>query len=163
MLLCEVHCCCCCCCSFAKSCLTLCDPLYCSPPSFPVLEMVLPELAQTHVHWVSDAIQPSHPLLPPFSPALNLSQPQGLFQWVRSLLQVAQSIGASASASVLPRNIGLISLRFHLWSLYGSVSFLDMVQSWAPTMCTQSILLQAANSPISSTSFQHFLYLLTFP
>ena len=86
-----------CCCSFAKLCLTLCDPLYCSPPSFPVLEMVLPELAQTNVHWVSDAIQPSHPLLPPFSPALNLSQPQGLFQWV-----CPQSFPASGSFPMSP-------------------------------------------------------------
>ena len=46
----------------------------------------LPEFAQTHVHWVSDAIQPSHPLLPPSPPALNISQHQGLFQWVSSSL-----------------------------------------------------------------------------
>ena len=50
----------------------------------------LPELAQTHVHWVSDAIQPSHPLSPPSPPALNLSQHQGLFQWVGFLQQVAK-------------------------------------------------------------------------
>ena len=68
----------CCCCSVAKSCLTLCDPMDCSTPGFPVLHY-LPEFTQTHVHWVGDAIQPSHPLLLP-SPALNLSQHQGLFQ-----------------------------------------------------------------------------------
>ena len=64
-----------------------------------------PEVAQTYVHWVSDAIQPSHPLSPPSCPALNLSQNQGLFQWVGSWKQVCQSIGASAWASVLPMNI----------------------------------------------------------
>ena len=50
-------------CSVTKSCLTLCDPIDCSMPGFPVLHY-LPEFAQTHVHWGSDAIQPSHPLSP---------------------------------------------------------------------------------------------------
>ena len=72
---------CCSCYSAAKSYLTLCDPVNCSTPGRPVLHY-LPEFAQIHVHWVSDAIQPSHPL-PSASPfACNLSQPQGLFQWV---------------------------------------------------------------------------------
>ena len=53
--------------------------MYCSTPGFPVLHS-LPELAQTHVHWVDDAIQQSHPLLPPSPLALNLFQHQGLFQ-----------------------------------------------------------------------------------
>ena len=61
----------------------------CSMPGFPVHHQ-LPELAQTHVHWVSDAIQPSHPLLSPSPPAFNLSQHQGLFQWVSSSHQVAK-------------------------------------------------------------------------
>ena len=60
-----------------------------STPGFPVHHQ-LPELAQTHVHWVSDAIQPSHPLLSPSPPAFNLSHHQGLFQWVSSLHQVAK-------------------------------------------------------------------------
>ena len=60
----------------------------CSSPAFPVVHY-LPEFAQTHVHWVDDAIQLSHPLSPP-SPALNLSQYQGLFQWVGSSHQVAK-------------------------------------------------------------------------
>ena len=62
-----------CCCSVAQSCLTLYDPMDCSTPGFPVLPC-LPEFAQTSVHWVGDAIQPSHPLLPPSPLALNLSQ-----------------------------------------------------------------------------------------
>ena len=77
-----------CCCSFAQSCPTLCDPMDCSTPGFPVLHY-LSEFAQTHVHWVGDAIQPSHPLSPP-SPALHLFQHQGLFQWVGSSHQVAK-------------------------------------------------------------------------
>ena len=67
------------CCSVAKLCLTLYDNMDCSMPGFPVLHE-LPESAQTHVHWVSDATQPSHPLLPTSPPALSLSQHQGLFQ-----------------------------------------------------------------------------------
>ena len=80
---------CCCCCSVAQSCPTLCDPMDCSMPGFPVLHHLL-EFAQTHVHWVSDAIQPAHPLPPATLPALNLSQHQGLFQWVSSSHQVAK-------------------------------------------------------------------------
>ena len=67
----------------------LCDPMDCSSPGFPVHHQ-LPELTQTHVHWVSDAIQPSHPLLSPSPPTFSLSQHQGLFQWVSSLHQVAK-------------------------------------------------------------------------
>ena len=66
-----------------QSCLTLCHPMDYSTPGFPVLHH-LPELAQTHVHRVGDAISPSHPLPPPSPPALNLSQNQGLFQQVGS-------------------------------------------------------------------------------
>ena len=64
--------------SVAQSCSTLCDPMDCSMPGFPVHHQLL-ELAQTHVHLVGDAIQPSHPLSPPSSPAFNLSQHQGIF------------------------------------------------------------------------------------
>ena len=68
------------CCSVAKSCPTLWS-MNCSTPGFPVLHN-LPEFAQTHVHWLSDALQPSHPLLSPSPPAFHLSHHQGLFQWV---------------------------------------------------------------------------------
>ena len=61
----------------------------CSTLGFPVHHQ-LPEIAQTHVHWVSDVIQPSHPLSSPSPPAFNLSQHQGLFQWVNSSPQVAK-------------------------------------------------------------------------
>ena len=93
------------CCSAPKSRLTLCDPMNCSIPGFPVLHY-LPEFAQTHVHWVCDAIQPSHPLSSP-SPAFNPSQHwEGFFFLVIWLFTSGgQSIGASASASVLSMNI----------------------------------------------------------
>ena len=77
------------CCSVSKSCPTLCDSMDCSTPSFPVLHY-LPEFAQTPVHWVGDATQPSYSLSSPSPPALNLSQHQSLFQWVNSSQQVAK-------------------------------------------------------------------------
>ena len=76
-----------CFCSVTKSCLTICDPMSYITPGFPVLHY-LPECAQTHVHWVGDAIQLSHLLLPTSS-VLSLPQDQGLFQWVSSLHPVA--------------------------------------------------------------------------
>ena len=76
------------CCSVTQSCLTLCDSMDRNTPGFPVLHY-LPEFAQTHVHRVGDAIQPSHPLSCPSSLALSLPQHQGLFQWVDFLHQVA--------------------------------------------------------------------------
>ena len=75
------------CYSVVKLCLTLCEPRNCSTPGFPVLHS-LPEFAQTHVHWVGDAIQISYPLLPSFPPALFPSM--SLFQWVGSSHQVAK-------------------------------------------------------------------------
>ena len=74
--------------SVTQSCPTFCNPMDCSTPGFPVHHQLL-EVTQTYIHWVSDAIQPSHPLLSPFPPAFNFSQHQGLFQWVGSSHQVA--------------------------------------------------------------------------
>ena len=75
--------------SVAQSSPTICDPMDCSTPGFPVHHQ-LPELTQIHVHWVSDSFQPSHPLSSPSLSVFNLSQHQGLFQWVSSLHQVAK-------------------------------------------------------------------------
>ena len=88
--------------SVAQLCPTVCDPMNCSTPGLPVHHQ-LPELTQTHVYWVSDAIQPSHPLSSP-SPALSFSQHQGSFQMSQLFTSSGQSIGVSASASVLPMN-----------------------------------------------------------
>ena len=91
--------------SVAQSCPTLWDPVNRSTPGLPVHHQ-LPEFIQTHVHWVGDVIQPSHPLSSPFPPALNPSQHQSLFQWVNLHLFTwgGQSTGDSALASVLPKN-----------------------------------------------------------
>ena len=75
--------------SVTQSCLTLCDPMDCSMPGFPILQH-LPEIAQTQVHRVSDAIQPSHPLSSPYLSTFNFSQHWSLFQWVSSSHQVAK-------------------------------------------------------------------------
>ena len=77
------------CCSVVQSCLSLCDPLHCNTPGFPVHHRLL-EFSQAHVHWVSNAIQPSHPLLSPSPPAFSLSQHQSLFQWVGSSHWIAK-------------------------------------------------------------------------
>ena len=87
-----------------------CNPRDCSAPGFPVV-YCLPELAQTHVHRVGDAIQPSHPLSSPSPPAFSLSQHQGLFQHVGSLHQVAKYWHFSFSISASNEYSGLISFR----------------------------------------------------
>ena len=103
--------------SVSQSCLTLCDPMDCSTPGFPVHHQ-LPELTQTQVHQVGDAIQPSHPLIP-FS-CLQSFPATGSSQMSQFFASGGQNIGVSASASVLPMNIqdwfplgltGLISLQ----------------------------------------------------
>ena len=87
-------------CTVTQSCLTLCNPMNRSMPGLPVYHQ-LPEFTQTHVHRVSDAIQPSHPLSSP-SVAPSPSQNQSLFQWVNSAWG-GQSTRVSALASVLPK------------------------------------------------------------
>ena len=113
-----------------------------STPGFPVLHY-FPEFAQTHVHWVSDTIQPSHPLLPPFSSALDLPLHQGLFQWVSSLNQEVLSIRASASALSLPMNI----------------------QGWLPSGLTGFISLQSKglSRAFSSTTVRNHQFFGTQP
>ena len=106
-------------CSGAQWCPPLCDPMNCTMPGFPILHYLL-EFAQTHIHWVNDAIQPSHRLPPPFLLAFSLSQHQGLFQWVDSSHQMTKLLELQFQhQSVLPMNIqdwipleltGLISL-----------------------------------------------------
>ena len=86
------------------------DPMDCSTPGLPVHHQ-LPEFTQTHVHWVGDAIQPSHPLSSPSPPTFNLSQHQGLFHWVGSLHPVVKYWSFSFSISAFNEYWGLISFR----------------------------------------------------
>ena len=123
-------------CSVAKSCPTLCDPM--DTPGFPV-HPYLPELAQIDVHWVSDAIQPSHSLSPPSLPAFNLSQHQGLF----SMCQLFASGGQSIGASGLPMNIH--SLESNPVLIYFRTDWFDLLAvRW-----TVNSLIQHHNSKAS--------------
>ena len=100
------------CCSVAKSCPTLWNSMDYSMPDFPVLHY-LPEFTQTHVHWVGDAIQPSHPLSPPFPPALSLLQHQDLFNELALCITWLKFWCFSFSISPSDEYSGLISL---VWS-----------------------------------------------
>ena len=94
----------------AQSCPTLWNPMDCSTPGLPVYHQLL-EFTQTHVHWVGDAIQPSHPLSSPSPPAFNLSQHQGLFKWVSSSHQVAKVLEFELQNQSFQWISGLISFR----------------------------------------------------
>ena len=97
------------------SCLTLCDPMDSSTPRLPVHHQ-LPEFTQTHVHWVGDAIQPSHSLSMPFSFCLQSYPASGSFLRSQFFASGGQSIGVSASASVFPMNIqGWFKIGKGLW------------------------------------------------
>ena len=108
------------CCSMAKSCPILCDPTDCSTLGFTVLHY-LPEFAEIPVHWIDDAIQPSHPLSPSSLPALNLSQHQGLFQQVSSSHQVAKVLELQLHHQSSKDNSELISFRIDLLTVQGTL------------------------------------------
>ena len=99
-----------CCCSTAELCPTFCNPIDCSKPGFPILHNLL-QFAQVHVHWVSDAIQPSHPLPLTSPPALSLSQHQGLSNELA--LHITQTKYWSFSISPSNKYSGVISFRIH--------------------------------------------------
>ena len=101
----------------SQSCPTLCGPMDCSMPGFPVHHQLL-EITQTHVHWVGDAIQPSHPLSPPSSPAFSLSHHQRLFQGVSSLHQVARLLEFQFQHQSFSEYSGLISFRIDWLDLF---------------------------------------------
>ena len=108
--------------SVAQLCLTPCNPMDCSMPGFPVHHQ-LPKFAQTHVHRVSDAIQPCHPLSSPSPPAFNLSQHQGLFQWVSSSHQVAKVLELQLQHQSFQRIFGTDFLYdWRVWSPCSPVS-----------------------------------------
>ena len=140
-----------CCYSITKSCLTLCSPMNSSPAS----------LSPSHVHWVGDAIQPSHSLMPSFPPALNLSQDQGLFQWVSSLHHVARVLGFSFRVSPSNEYSGLISCRidwFDFPAVEGTLKSLLQHHSSKPSIlwCTAKVYwltFNALSYPLIMTSY----------
>ena len=112
--------------SVAQSCPTLCNPMNCSTPGLPVHHQ-LPEFTQTHVCWVGDAIQPSHPLSSPSPPAFNLSQHQGFFHWVSSSHEVAKVLEFQLQHQSFHEYSELISFRidwFDLLALQGTLKSL---------------------------------------
>ena len=118
--------------SVAQLCPTPCDPMNHSRPGLPVHHQ-LPEFTQIHVHWVGDAIQPAHPLSSPCPPACNLSQHQGLIQWVGSSHQVAKvlelhlkSKGLQARQKVYSEGIDL-GVSFQKWEKFSFQSALVLV------------------------------------
>ena len=107
--------------SVAQSRLTLCNPMNCSTPGLPVHHQ-LPESTQTHVHWVSDAIEPSYPVVPFFSCPQSFPA-SGSFQMSQLFASGGQSIGVSASTSVLPVNT-------QHWSPLGWTGWISWLQRW---------------------------------
>ena len=105
--------------SVAQSCLTLWDSMDCSMPGFPVHNQ-LPELAQTHVHWVSDAIQPSHSLSSPSSPAFNFADHQGLYQRVSSLHQLTKVLEIQLQLQSFQWKFGISNIQ---WIFKGLICF----------------------------------------
>ena len=131
--------------SVAQLCPTLCDPMNCSTPGLPVHHQLL-EFTQTHVRWVSDAIQPSNLLSSPSPPDPNPSQHQGLFQWVNSLCMRWPKYW-SFSFSISPSNEhpGQISFR---------MDWLDLLAS--PSYRTLKSLLQHHSSKASIFQYSAF-------
>ena len=137
-----------CCFSLTQSCLTLCGPMHCHTTGFRVLHH-LPEFAQIQVHWVGDALQPSHPLLsfyllPSISPSIRVFS-KDLFQfgWFQLFTSAGQSIEALASAAVLPVNIencfplGLTSSVSS--QSKGALKTLFQHHSWKASICWCSV------------------------
>ena len=130
----------------------------CSKPGFPLLHNLL-EFAQTYVHWVSDAIQPSHPLSPPSPPALNLSQQQGLFQWVGSSHQGLKYWSFSFSITPSHEYSGLISFRidwFHFLAVQGALK--SLLQHLNSEVSILWYLLRVGHDWATSLSLFTFMY-----
>ena len=140
--------------SVAQSCLTLCDPMDCSMPGFPVYHQLL-EFVQTHVHRVSDAIQPSHPLSSPSPPAFNLAQHQGFFQWVSSSHQVAKVLEFQLQHQPSNKYSGLIPIRidsFDLLAVQGILkSLLQHHSSKASTLWYSAFFIVQLSHPYMTT------------
>ena len=136
----------CCCCSIAKLCPTLCDLMDSSKPGFLVFHCLL-EFAQTYVHSVSDAIQPSHPLSPPSPLAFNLSPHQGLFQWVSPLHQVAKVLELQLHHQSFQWMSGLISFSIDCFDLLLSKGF-SRVVSYIPILKIVYIEKNPDHSPL---------------
>ena len=141
--------------SVTQSCLILCNPIDCSTPGFPVHHQ-LPEFTQTHVQWVSDAIQPSHPLSSPSPPAFKHFQHQVLFQWVISSHQVAKVLEFQLQHQSFQR---IFRTGFLQDGLVGSPCSPKDSQESSPTPQFQSItssVLSFLHSPTLTSIHDHW-------
>ena len=138
----------------AQSCLVLCNPMDCSMPDLPVHHQLM-EFIQTHVHWVSDAIQSSDPLSSPSPPTFNLSQHQGLFKWVSSLHQEAKVLSFIYSIGPSNEYSGLISFRMDwldLLAVQGTLkSLLQHHSSKASIVRCSAFLIVQLSHPYMTT------------
>ena len=125
--------------------------MYCSTPGLPVHHQLL-EITQTHVHWVCDAIQPSHLLSSPSPPAFSLSQSQDLFQRVSSSRQVAKVLDFSASISVLPVNIHNNAFYSVIQKNSNNKEILPLVTRW---MKLEGIILSDTSQTETNTVWSH--------
>ena len=135
-------------CSVAQLCPTLCNSMDCNKPGFPDLHCFL-EFAITNVHWVGEAIQPSHLLSPP-SPAFNLAQHQGLFQWVNCFIRGPKYWSFSFSISPSKEYSGLISFKMDWFDLLQSKGFSRVFyssHSLKASILQCSVLLSSSHIP----------------
>ena len=144
--------------SVAQSCLTLCDPVNGSTPGLPVHHQP-PGFTQTHVHQVSDAIQPSHPLSFPSPP--NPSQHQGLFQWVNSSHEVAKVLGFQLKLKPSNQHPGLISFRMDwldLLAVQGTLKSLLQHHSSKASILLRSAFftVQLSHRPTLTSTHDHW-------
>ena len=149
------------CCSVTQLCPMLCNLKDCSMPGFPVFHY-LPEFAQTLVHWVDDAIQPSHSLLPPSPPVLNLSQHWFFFQWAP--LGIRSSKYWSFSLSISPCNeySGLISFRIdwlYLLAVHGTLKSLHHHSSKASILQCSIFLMVQLSHPYMTTEYSSHIWI----
>ena len=136
--------------SIAKSCTALCHPIDCSTPGLPVHHQLL-EFTQTHVLWVGDTIQPSHPLSSPSPPAPNPSQHQSLFQWVNSSHEVAKVLEFQLQHQSFNEHPGLISFRMDwldLLAVQGTLKSLLQHHSSEASILRCSAFFSQSNSHI---------------
>ena len=135
-----------------------CDPMCCNMPGLPVLHHFL-ELAQTHVLWVNDAVQLSHPLLSPSPPALSFSQHQGLFQWVGFSHQVAKVLGLQLQHQCFQWILELISFRidwFDLLTVRGTLkNFLHYYNLKASILWCSAFIMVHVSHPYVTTGKKH--------
>ena len=145
---------CCYCCSVAQSCPTLCNPIECSMPGSLVLHYLL-EFIQIHVHWVNEAIQTSHSLLPSTPSAVNLSHHQGLFQWVGSLHQVTKVLELQFQHQSFNEHSELISFGidwFDLLVVQGTLKSLLQHHSLKASVLQHSASFMVEHSPLYMTT-----------